>query len=82
MTSVKPEPRDGMHQITFAKDQSQYKPLEANVRDDQFGEVETKWKLSFVERLIVLFAGNIYLSLLTFGSPLQPINIRVTRDGE
>lgn len=56
--------------ITIAKNQSQYTPLPALVMDD--GAVISCWKLSFLERLQVLFTGTIFFSLLTFGHSTQP----------
>jgi hypothetical protein len=58
---------------TFAKDQPQYIPLPAVVCEDC--TVVTRWKLSFAERLRVLFTGDIWHSQLTFGLALQPIRI-------
>jgi hypothetical protein len=34
--------------------------------------VTTRWKLSWKERLQVLFGGCVWLSMLTFNRPLQP----------
>lgn len=58
-------------EVIFAKDQSEYNDLPA-VRFAN-GEVITRWKLTFIERLKLLFSGNLYLHLLTFNRPLQPI---------
>lgn len=57
-------------ETVFAKDQPEYLPLPAIVTDD--GTVITRWKLSWRERLRVMFSGNLYLSQMTFGEPLQP----------
>lgn len=62
-------------EVVYAKDQPEYTPLPA-VRTVQ-GEVITRWKLTFRERLVVLFSGNIWLNLLTFNNPLQPIKLSV-----
>lgn len=62
-------------EVVYAKDQPQYNPLPAIKTTD--GEVITRWKLSLRERLIVLFSGSIWLNLLTFNSPLQPIKLSV-----
>ena len=54
---------------TYAKNQPEY--LSIDVLDD--GEqVISCWKLSFIEKMRVLFTGNIWLSLLMFGNPLTP----------
>lgn len=57
-------------EIVFAKDQPQYRPLPAiRVKD---GTVITRWKLTFLERVKLLFTGNLFLQQLTFNSSLQP----------
>lgn len=63
-------------EVVFAKNQSKYNNLPALKLID--GQVITRWKLSFYERLKVLFIGDIYLTLLTFNQPLQPIRLEVT----
>jgi len=77
MIPVKPEARDGAHFVVFAKDQPEYLPLPANISHPH---VETKWKLTWRERLHVLLRGNLYLTLMTFGHPLQPIRLSIMRD--
>lgn len=63
----------GYRQITYAKDQPEYNPLPALVSSD--GAVVTGWELTWRERLSVLFGGKLFLSLLTFNQPLQPVQI-------
>jgi len=67
------EDRWGVSEITFAKDQPQYIPLPALKFQD--GLVVTRWSLSWRERISVLFGGSVFLGLLTFNGPLQPIRI-------
>jgi hypothetical protein len=62
-------------EVVYAKDQPAYQPLPAYRAED--GTVLTRWKLSWRERLAVLFTGNLYIWLLTFNQPLQPIQIQV-----
>ncbi len=76
MIPVKPEKRDKAQAVVFAKDQPQYIPLPANLKNDY---VETKWQLNWRERVAVLLHGNFYLTIKTFGSPLQPIRPSVER---
>ena len=59
----------------YAKDQPEYIPLPAHKSKE--GEVTTCWKLSLKERLTVLFKGKLYLSVLTFNKPLQPLKLTV-----
>jgi len=56
----------------FAKDQPEYNTLPAFKTGTAEGEVVTCWKLSFKERLRVLFFGCIWLNLMTFNQPLTP----------
>lgn len=58
--------------IVFAKDQPQYQPLPAFRADTPNGEVVTCWRLSFRERLRILFKGEVWLGLMTFNKPLTP----------
>lgn len=67
------EDRWGVSEIVFAKDQPEYIPLPALKFQD--GLVVTRWSLSFWERLHVLLGGSVYLGLLTYNRPLQPIRI-------
>ena len=56
--------------VVYAEDQEEYLPLPAH--RTQSGAVTCCWKLSFTERLLVLFTGKIFLTVLTFNHPLQP----------
>ena len=58
--------------VVYAKDQPEYQPLPAFKNDGPQGEVITCWKLSFMERLRILFKGEIWLSLMSFNKPLTP----------
>lgn len=66
----------GHSEVVYAKDQPEYLPLPAHRTED--GCVTTRWKLTWQERLRVLFMGNIYLQLLTFNTPLQPVMLSTT----
>jgi len=57
--------------IIFAENQPEYLPLPAYKTRD--GMVISCWGLSFFERLRFIFAGKIWLSVLTFNHPLQPL---------
>jgi hypothetical protein len=62
--------------ITFAENQPEYLPLPAYRTSD--GTVTTAWKMSLWERVKVLFTGTIYLQMLTFNHPLQPVLLTTT----
>jgi len=57
-------------EITFAENQPEYRPLIAIRISD--GTVISRWRLTWTERLRILFSGNLFLQQLTFNSPLQP----------
>jgi hypothetical protein len=61
----------------YAKDQDQYQNLPAYDYFDENNDkqVITRWKLNFFERIKILFFGNIFLTLLTFNNPLQPVKL-------
>jgi len=55
---------------TYAKNQKEYLPLPTFKSID--GEVISCWKLTFFERIKLLFTGKLWLRQLTFNQPLQP----------
>lgn len=66
-------PGSNTPEVVYAKDQPEYIPLPAHRTDD--GLVVTRWGLSIGERLRLLLGGSIWLSVLTFNRPLQPIRL-------
>lgn len=58
--------------VVFAKDQPEYQPLPAYRIDSPKGEVVSCWKLSFRERLRLLFTGKLWIQLLSFNQALTP----------
>ena len=74
MTPVSPVvPGADLPEIVFAKNQPEYLPLPAHRTDD--GRVYTRWRLTWRERLRVLLGGNLWLMVMTFNRPLQPVMI-------
>ncbi len=59
--------------VKFAASQPQYKTLDALRIDNDRADVITCWKPNFMERIRLLFGGKVWLTLLTFNNPLQPI---------
>lgn len=55
----------------YAENQPEYLSLPAYRADD--GRITSCWKLSFFERLKVMFRGKVFLQVLTFNQPLQPL---------
>jgi hypothetical protein len=69
---MNPVPFKG-HNAVLAKDQPQYRPLPVCIEHTTEGSVVSCWKLSFFERLKVLFTGRLFFRQLTFGHYFQPI---------
>lgn len=61
----------------YAKDQPQYLPLPVYEDELQGGRVFHCWKLNFKERITILFTGRIWINVLNFKKPLQPIKLMV-----
>jgi hypothetical protein len=63
---------------TFAKDQPEYNPLPALDCNDLEGTVITRWRLTWWERFQIFLTGDLWLSVLTFHRPLQPVRLSTT----
>lgn len=59
----------------LAKDQPQYSTLPVFI--DQNGAMVSRWKFTLRERLTLLFTGNLWMIVLTFGQPFQPVKLTV-----
>lgn len=66
-------PNEKFPEHVFAADQPEYMPLPTIIRAD--GIVMSRWKLSWRERLRALWTGDIYLTVCTFNTPLQPVRV-------
>jgi hypothetical protein len=63
-------------ETVFAKNQPEYLPLPAVVTRD--GCVTSRWRLTWRERLRVLWTGDLWLQQFAFGHALQPQRPSVT----
>jgi hypothetical protein len=70
-------PGEQLEEVVYGKGQDEYLPLPAVRTED--GTVLTRWKCSWIERLQVLFIGNIYQYQMTFNDPLQPIKLTTNK---
>lgn len=61
-------------EITFAKDQPEYRSLRTLT---DHATVLTRWTPTADQRQAIMDGADLYLELLTFGGPLQPIRITV-----
>lgn len=69
------------HQNTvFGEGQSEYKPLPALRLGDRNDTIITCYRLSWKERLQVLFTGRIWMSEMNFRRPLTPRYLTAFRD--
>jgi hypothetical protein len=59
--------------VVFAKDQKPYLPLPAYQDDEQGGRIFHCWRLSWWERFKILFTGKLWINVLNFHKPPQPI---------
>ena len=59
--------------VVIAKDQPEYLPLPAHrFSDDPHGRIACCWRMTWRERLRVLWTGLVWHEVLTFGKALQP----------
>ena len=65
---------------TIAEKQPPYSPLPALRFSDVNGTTVVCWKLTWKERLRVLFSGRVWHTILTFNNPLQPIFLSTDAD--
>lgn len=59
--------------IIFAESQKEYYNLPAYKAED--GMVLSCWKLSFIDKIKVILTSKIFLQVLTFNEPLQPLKM-------
>lgn len=76
-------PRTGAEEITIAESQEEYKTLVAAIYETPEGHqiLLTRWKLSVEEVNRIINGEDIYVSLMTFGTPMQPILVQVGPKG-
>jgi len=68
-------PGAGLKEVFFAKNQPPYLPLPAVQNTDTTGTVTTRWHLTWKERAKIFFSGNLWLQILTFHKPPQPVKL-------
>ena len=59
--------------VVFAKDQKPYLPLPAYQDDINGGRIFHCWKLTLPEKFKILFTGKLWIEVLNFKQPPQPI---------
>jgi hypothetical protein len=59
--------------VVIAKDQPEYLPLPAHrFANDPHGRIACCWRMTWRERLRVMWTGLVWHEVLTFGGALQP----------
>jgi hypothetical protein len=71
---------DGLEkwEVVMAKDQPQYSPLRCLVGNTEQGERLSRWTLTPEQREAVANGADIFLELITFHMPMNPIRIAVS----
>lgn len=64
--------------VVYAKDQKEYMPLPALKFDD--GTVVCCWKMSWKELFKIVLHRRVWVSMLTFNNPLQPMYVSADHD--
>jgi hypothetical protein len=74
---------DGMEseEVVYAEDQPQYIPLRTLVSSAPDGRVVSRWTPTDEQRKLIADGADIFLELLTFHQPLNPIRVAVS-DGK
>lgn len=65
------------HEVVYAKEQPEYNPLRVLRSKDGMGRVLSRWALTDEQREAVAAGADIYLELVTFNQPLQPIRVAI-----
>lgn len=76
-TPVLPGHEKMIAETIMGKGQPEYDPLPAILVPGPDSEVLTRWELTDEEKILLLSGGHVYLSLKTFGNPVQPVLLRI-----
>lgn len=74
-------PRLGLPEIMVAKEQEQYETVHVSLVDYSDGTkgVILRWRLDDEDRERIAAGEDLYMGLLTFGGPMQPVSLEVGR---
>ncbi|KKN88147.1 hypothetical protein LCGC14_0252190 [marine sediment metagenome] len=74
-------PRVGCREIMMAEEQPEYLTCCVAVVEYSDGTVGTmtRWKLDDAERAEIAAGEDVYLTLMCFGQPMQPIQLEIGR---
>ena len=65
--------------VVYAENQPEYIPLPALRLNTTEAEVISCWKLSFKERVKVIFTGIVWVSMASFNKPIMPLFLSISR---
>jgi len=65
------------HNKIYAKDQKEYLPLPVHESDINGGMTISCWQLSFIEKIKIMFSGKLWILVMNFRQPLQPIRPQI-----
>ncbi len=68
-------------EVVYAKDQPEYLPLHV-LRGNNKGAVLSRWTFTDEQRQAIADGADIFLDVLTFNQPLQPLAIYVAHELE
>lgn len=75
-------PRTGAPEVSVARDQAEYLELTAALYAVNGADtLLTRWTFTEEERKRIAAGEDIYLSLMTFGHPMQPVWVQVGPEG-
>lgn len=80
--SVPVVPGTEAREVVYAKDQPEYNPLRTLVSEDTKRAVLSRWSPTAEQRKAIAEGKDIFLKLLTFHRPLQPILIFLADDSD
>lgn len=66
--------------VVYGTEEPEYLPLPALKFPSPKGEVISCWRLTFLERIKILFTGRIWQSLYSFNQPLTPSRLSVNKN--
>ncbi len=67
-------------EVVYARNQSEYNPLRSLISTDGTGRAVSRWTLTAEQRVAIAQGNDIFLELMTFHQPLQPIRIFLAGD--
>lgn len=74
-------PRTGAPEVTVAEEQEEYKAITMAVYGDnaQAGprQLLSRWRFTEEERRRIAAGEDLYIALMTFGQPMQPLSVQV-----